>query len=209
MESELKFDLDGDGLIENSGYADQTYDGWTVTGPRWGTLYLKGSESRYFFFIFLFLVESLQSTFKWSRVFKMILPIHFFLYSSVHIVAGCGWRPYVWCVKWPDWWTARSRTNITRTFWTEAVLLLTSSCGTVRSDMHFPNWDQCKPVMTEPSTLPLWESLRCAEKTLRSISPMKVSNAKLQEMHLLTFSKFTKTMLTITRTILLLVILSS
>lgn len=140
MESELKFDLDGDGLIENSGYADQTYDGWTVTGPRWGTLYLKGSESRYFFFIFLFLVESLQSTFKWSRVFKMILPIHFFLYSSVHIVAGCGWRPYVWCVKWPDWWTARSRTNITRTFWTEAVLLLTSSCGTVRSDMHFPNW---------------------------------------------------------------------
>lgn len=35
MESEIKFDLDGDGLIENSGYADQTYDGWTVTGPRW------------------------------------------------------------------------------------------------------------------------------------------------------------------------------
>ncbi|KAK7910313.1 hypothetical protein WMY93_014997 [Mugilogobius chulae] len=33
MESEEKFDLDGDGLIENSGYADQTYDGWTVTGP--------------------------------------------------------------------------------------------------------------------------------------------------------------------------------
>uniref|UniRef100_A0A3P8XGU8 Non-lysosomal glucosylceramidase n=1 Tax=Esox lucius TaxID=8010 RepID=A0A3P8XGU8_ESOLU len=33
MESEMKFDTDGDGLIENSGYADQTYDGWTVTGP--------------------------------------------------------------------------------------------------------------------------------------------------------------------------------
>ncbi|KAL2079270.1 hypothetical protein ACEWY4_025014 [Coilia grayii] len=33
MESEMKFDRDGDGLIENSGYADQTYDGWTVTGP--------------------------------------------------------------------------------------------------------------------------------------------------------------------------------
>ncbi|XP_046895969.1 non-lysosomal glucosylceramidase [Hypomesus transpacificus] len=33
MESEMKFDEDGDGLIENSGYADQTYDGWTVTGP--------------------------------------------------------------------------------------------------------------------------------------------------------------------------------
>ncbi|XP_032399988.1 non-lysosomal glucosylceramidase [Etheostoma spectabile] len=33
METEMKFDLDGDGLIENSGYADQTYDGWKVTGP--------------------------------------------------------------------------------------------------------------------------------------------------------------------------------
>ncbi|XP_061664715.1 non-lysosomal glucosylceramidase isoform X2 [Syngnathoides biaculeatus] len=33
MESELEFDLDGDGLIENSGFPDQTYDGWTVTGP--------------------------------------------------------------------------------------------------------------------------------------------------------------------------------
>ncbi|XP_016333959.1 non-lysosomal glucosylceramidase-like, partial [Sinocyclocheilus anshuiensis] len=33
MEVELKFDKDGDGLIENSGYADQTYDGWKVTGP--------------------------------------------------------------------------------------------------------------------------------------------------------------------------------
>ncbi|MBN3307053.1 GBA2 glucosylceramidase, partial [Amia calva] len=32
MESELKFDKDGDGLIENSGYADQTYDGWVVSG---------------------------------------------------------------------------------------------------------------------------------------------------------------------------------
>lgn len=34
METEMKFDKDGDGLIENSGYADQTYDGWIVTGPR-------------------------------------------------------------------------------------------------------------------------------------------------------------------------------
>ncbi|XP_054842573.1 non-lysosomal glucosylceramidase [Eublepharis macularius] len=32
MESELKFDRDGDGLIENSGFADQTYDAWVVTG---------------------------------------------------------------------------------------------------------------------------------------------------------------------------------
>ncbi|XP_062984437.1 non-lysosomal glucosylceramidase [Elgaria multicarinata webbii] len=32
MDSELKFDTDGDGLIENSGFADQTYDAWVVTG---------------------------------------------------------------------------------------------------------------------------------------------------------------------------------
>ncbi|XP_012318747.1 non-lysosomal glucosylceramidase isoform X2 [Aotus nancymaae] len=33
MESEMKFDKDHDGLIENGGYADQTYDGWVTTGP--------------------------------------------------------------------------------------------------------------------------------------------------------------------------------
>lgn len=33
MDSEGKFDTDEDGLIENSGSADQTYDGWMVTGP--------------------------------------------------------------------------------------------------------------------------------------------------------------------------------
>ncbi|KAL2294151.1 hypothetical protein Nmel_007874 [Mimus melanotis] len=32
MESELKFDTDNDGLIENSGFADQTYDAWVVHG---------------------------------------------------------------------------------------------------------------------------------------------------------------------------------
>lgn len=34
MDSELKFDTDDDGLIENSGFADQTYDAWVVTGAR-------------------------------------------------------------------------------------------------------------------------------------------------------------------------------
>ncbi|KAM4707217.1 non-lysosomal glucosylceramidase [Discoglossus pictus] len=33
MDSSLRFDHDGDGLIENSGFADQTYDGWVMTGP--------------------------------------------------------------------------------------------------------------------------------------------------------------------------------
>uniref|UniRef100_A0A8D0E4M1 Non-lysosomal glucosylceramidase n=1 Tax=Salvator merianae TaxID=96440 RepID=A0A8D0E4M1_SALMN len=32
MDSELKFDRDGDGLIENAGFADQTYDAWVVSG---------------------------------------------------------------------------------------------------------------------------------------------------------------------------------
>lgn len=32
----MKFDKDHDGLIENGGYADQTYDGWVTTGPRLG-----------------------------------------------------------------------------------------------------------------------------------------------------------------------------
>ncbi|XP_008576009.1 PREDICTED: non-lysosomal glucosylceramidase isoform X2 [Galeopterus variegatus] len=33
MESEMKFDKDHDGLIENGGYADHTYDAWVTTGP--------------------------------------------------------------------------------------------------------------------------------------------------------------------------------
>ncbi|OCT56918.1 non-lysosomal glucosylceramidase [Xenopus laevis] len=33
MEASLKFDEDDDGLIENSGFADQTYDAWVMTGP--------------------------------------------------------------------------------------------------------------------------------------------------------------------------------
>lgn len=27
-------DTDGDGIIDNGGFADQTYDAWTVTGAR-------------------------------------------------------------------------------------------------------------------------------------------------------------------------------
>ncbi|XP_039256839.2 non-lysosomal glucosylceramidase-like [Styela clava] len=33
MEMSMKHDKDGDGLIENGGTADQTFDGWSVTGP--------------------------------------------------------------------------------------------------------------------------------------------------------------------------------
>lgn len=34
MEKSLKFDVDGDGLIENSGSPDQTFDTWIMTGSR-------------------------------------------------------------------------------------------------------------------------------------------------------------------------------
>ena len=33
LERELKFDRDGDGLVENDGFPDQTYDVWAVKGP--------------------------------------------------------------------------------------------------------------------------------------------------------------------------------
>lgn len=35
MTKSLRFDVDNDGLIENSGYPDQTYDTWVMTGSRY------------------------------------------------------------------------------------------------------------------------------------------------------------------------------
>lgn len=34
MEHSATFDKDGDGLIENSGFPDQTFDTWVMSGPR-------------------------------------------------------------------------------------------------------------------------------------------------------------------------------
>lgn len=34
MDHSITFDKDGDGLIENGGFPDQTYDSWVMTGPR-------------------------------------------------------------------------------------------------------------------------------------------------------------------------------
>lgn len=34
MKKSENFDVDGDGLIENSGSADQTYDVWVMNGSR-------------------------------------------------------------------------------------------------------------------------------------------------------------------------------
>ena len=35
MESSLRWDVDDDGLIDNAGFPDQTYDAWTMQGARW------------------------------------------------------------------------------------------------------------------------------------------------------------------------------
>ena len=39
LERSFKYDHDGDGLIENGGFPDQTYDIWTMTGPRFFTCF--------------------------------------------------------------------------------------------------------------------------------------------------------------------------
>ena len=37
MEASLRWDTDDDGLIDNAGFADQTYDAWIVTGARFSS----------------------------------------------------------------------------------------------------------------------------------------------------------------------------
>ncbi len=34
MENSLRWDTDDDGIIDNAGFADQTYDAWTMKGAR-------------------------------------------------------------------------------------------------------------------------------------------------------------------------------
>ena len=34
MAFSMEHDTDGDGIIDNSGFADNTFDCWIVTGPR-------------------------------------------------------------------------------------------------------------------------------------------------------------------------------
>ena len=34
MEQSLRWDTDNDGIIDNAGFADQTYDAWIMTGAR-------------------------------------------------------------------------------------------------------------------------------------------------------------------------------
>lgn len=35
MEYSMKWDTDGDGIIDNGGFADQTYDAWSMEGARY------------------------------------------------------------------------------------------------------------------------------------------------------------------------------
>ena len=41
MNHGMRHDQDGDGLIENSGAADQTFDGWCVQGPRFVPYFIR------------------------------------------------------------------------------------------------------------------------------------------------------------------------
>lgn len=45
-------DTDGDGLIENSGFADQTYDAWPVTGPRYAFVALFSPTAQVIFLLY-------------------------------------------------------------------------------------------------------------------------------------------------------------
>lgn len=45
MDTSETWDRDGDGLIENTGSADQTYDTWVMEGPRYCFMLLKISDS--------------------------------------------------------------------------------------------------------------------------------------------------------------------
>ena len=38
METAKKWDVDDDGIIDNGGFADQTFDAWTMTGARYGKI---------------------------------------------------------------------------------------------------------------------------------------------------------------------------
>lgn len=101
METELKFDKDGDGLIENSGYADQTYDGWKVTGPRLGLYFLFNLKTKKYILKFL-RIYKLCFYFKIlcrrDRSFVMARVTTSLCFSvslcglPVHTVVVCGWR---------------------------------------------------------------------------------------------------------------------
>ena len=58
MEHAIEWDKDDDGLIENGGFADQTFDAWVMTGTRYKSMSLFQTTSAKicvcFFFFCLF-----------------------------------------------------------------------------------------------------------------------------------------------------------
>ena len=48
MNNALRWDKDGDGLIENVGEPDQTYDAWTMEGPRYANKFIKNLLKRFY-----------------------------------------------------------------------------------------------------------------------------------------------------------------
>lgn len=47
MEYSLKWDTDGDGIIDNGGFADQTYDAWSMKGARYALFLLKPPHNHF------------------------------------------------------------------------------------------------------------------------------------------------------------------
>lgn len=45
LEQCLRWDVDNDGVIENSSFADQTYDAWSMEGARLAMIILNITES--------------------------------------------------------------------------------------------------------------------------------------------------------------------
>ena len=65
MEASLRWDTDNDGIIDNAGFADQTYDAWTVTGARCvGSLHINlGGIYTCLYFVMEFLLQCGRSSF--------------------------------------------------------------------------------------------------------------------------------------------------
>ena len=63
MEISKKLDTDGDGIIDNSGFPDQTYDAWTVTGARW---VLTDHNFKMLIYLYLYLLSWVKWTWTWD-----------------------------------------------------------------------------------------------------------------------------------------------
>lgn len=67
MDSSMNWDKDGDGIIENGGFPDQTYDTWVMEGIRYDSILIFHCIRQFYFII--------------SRLFHIL-----YLYLSVDFI---------------------------------------------------------------------------------------------------------------------------